>query len=99
VVGGTPNLEKEPADFLATRRVTMGTCAVPLDRRTAQRNEEGKLASAKTGVHYIDPVPWFCTKQTCPVVIRDVIVYRDNNHITESFASTLRDSLGRTLRL
>jgi hypothetical protein len=50
--------------------------------RGAQRTEEWKLASAKTGAHHIGSVPWFCAKQTCPVVIRDVIVYRDSNAST-----------------
>jgi hypothetical protein len=33
------------------------------------------------------------------VVIRDVIVYRDNNHITRTFAATLKTGLGSKLGL
>lgn len=99
VLGGTPNLDDEPGDCLGTRKATMATCAVPLDRRTAERNEDWQKAAVATGAHFVDPVQWFCDKDTCPLVIRDVIVYRDNNHITRTFANTLHIALGRKLGL
>ncbi len=99
VIGGTPNLDREPSDCLASRKATMATCAVPLDRRTSERNQQWRQAAATAGAHFIDTVPWFCDKQTCPIVIRDVIVYRDTNHITTTFAATLTTVLGRKLGL
>jgi hypothetical protein len=99
VIGGTPQLDREPSECLASRKATMATCSVPLDRRTSERNQQWRPAAAATGAHFVDPVPWFCDKQTCPIVIRDVIVYRDTNHVTRTFAATLKTGLGRKLGL
>ncbi len=99
VIGGTPQLDREPSECLASRKATMATCSVPLDRRTSERNQQWRQAAAATGAHFVDPVPWFCDKQTCPIVIRDVIVYRDTNHVTRTFAATLKTGLGRKLGL
>jgi peptidoglycan/LPS O-acetylase OafA/YrhL len=99
VIGGTPQLDREPAECLASRKATMATCAVALDRRTSERNQQWRQAAAATGAHFVDPVPWFCDQRTCPVVIRDVIVYRDTNHVTRTFAATLKTGLGRKLGL
>jgi len=99
VLSGTPNLTKEPGDCLAPRSARMNTCAGPLDALTRERNSEWKKAAAATRVQWIDLVPWMCDARTCPVVIGNVIVYRDNNHITKTFAVTLQKGLQTRLRL
>ena len=33
-------------------------------------------------VDAIDPTFWFCTPQRCPVIVHDLILYRDNAHMT-----------------
>ena len=99
VIGGTPNLDTDPAECLASKKATMSTCAVPLDRRTSERNADWEVAAHRTGAGFVNPVPWFCDARTCPVVIRDTIVYRDTNHITRTFAATLHDGLKKRLAL
>ena len=93
VLSGTPNLRKEPADCLAPRNANSGSCAVPPDQLTRQRNDVWKKAAAATGAHFVDLIPWFCDRRTCPLVIGNVIVYRDANHITTTFATTLTTGL------
>ena len=38
---------------------------------------------------------WFCTEQTCPAVIGNVLVYRDEQHISLLYAQTLAGELWR----
>ncbi len=37
----------------------------------------------------IDLTPWLCTKDSCPAVIGNVVVYRDAHHLTETYVNTL----------
>lgn len=37
----------------------------------------------------IDLTPWLCTKDICPAVIGNVVVYRDAHHLTETYMNTL----------
>jgi peptidoglycan/LPS O-acetylase OafA/YrhL len=50
------------------------------------------------GVTVVDPVPWFCTRQACPVIVGNILVYRDASHVTATYARTLAPLLGPALR-
>jgi hypothetical protein len=45
----------------------------------------------------IDPTPWFCTRTTCPIVVGNVLVYKDFSHISTYYARTLVPMLDRKL--
>jgi hypothetical protein len=47
----------------------------------------------------IDPTPWFCTTTTCPVIVRNVLVYRDVSHITATYSRLLAPLLAPYLKL
>ena len=38
-------------------------------------------------VHVLWTRPWFCTASGCPTVVGNILVYRDDNHMTVTFAS------------
>lgn len=99
VLGGITNLPKEPEDCLATRKATMGSCALPVDGLTEERNQDWKAATEKAKAHWVDVQPWFCDDQTCPIVVRNMVVYSDTHHITRTYASTLAKGLARELKL
>jgi peptidoglycan/LPS O-acetylase OafA/YrhL len=55
-------------------------------------------AAAVLGATVIDMTPLICPDgATCPVVIDGMIVYRDNQHMTATFAASLRASLEASL--
>jgi hypothetical protein len=98
VIGDVRVLEQDAGKCLGSKKATMSTCVGPMTPSIGGRNEGWKTATAATGAHYVDLRPYFCDGQTCPLVIRDVIVYRDTNHITSTYAlklkPVLRDQLG-----
>jgi hypothetical protein len=49
------------------------------------------------GVTIIDPITWFCTSSTCPVIVGNVLVYRDVSHITATYARLLAPLLNQSL--
>jgi peptidoglycan/LPS O-acetylase OafA/YrhL len=51
----------------------------------------------KAGASYIDVRPWFCTATRCAAMVANLLVYRDDNHITVPFAQWLAPVLGAQL--
>ncbi|RZU49765.1 peptidoglycan/LPS O-acetylase OafA/YrhL [Krasilnikovia cinnamomea] len=49
------------------------------------------------GVSVIDPLPWFCTATDCPVIIGNVLVYKDRHHITTVYSRLLAPLLSAEL--
>ncbi|WP_255207565.1 acyltransferase family protein [Mycolicibacterium sp. PAM1] len=70
-----------------------GECNTP--RAYGFRVADPQVAAAKVvpGTTTIDLSDYYCNAVICPTVIGDVIVYRDNGHITATFAKTLAGPL------
>ena len=54
--------------------------------------EDARVANA-TGAVFVDPTPWLCPTDPCPVVIGRFLVYRDRHHMTATFARALGSRL------
>jgi hypothetical protein len=46
-------------------------------------------AARKAGAQVINTQKWFCTDSTCPPVVGDVLVYRDDSHMTVPYSTWL----------
>ena len=51
----------------------------------------------EAGGAYVDVRPWFCQTTGCAVIVGNLLVYRDQNHITTDFASWLAPVVGASL--
>jgi hypothetical protein len=40
-------------------------------------------------VGFIDPTGWFCYESQCPLIVGNLITYRDNNHVSQTYAAAL----------
>jgi peptidoglycan/LPS O-acetylase OafA/YrhL len=54
-------------------------------------------AVAKAGATVVDPMPWFCSLSACPVVVGNILVYKDESHISTVYAKLLAPLLGEKL--
>ncbi len=67
-------------------------------RRADGLNPDGIAAEGQAtgdgGGQYADVSDWFCTPAVCPVVIGGDLVFRDDNHLTFSYAQALAPALG-----
>lgn len=70
-------------------------CAVPQSSSLAESNPAARLAGP--GVRMIDLTPWICPEDFCPGIIGNVVVYRDDNHLSRTYATTLAPSLAEQL--
>lgn len=55
-------------------------------------------SAALFGMPVVDLTDWFCTSIECPVVVGNVVVYRDPDHLTADYSRLLADVLGEKLQ-
>ncbi|MFE3227893.1 acyltransferase family protein [Nocardia sp. NPDC059228] len=53
-----------------------------------------QTAAVAGGGRYADLTPLFCTAVRCPLIVGNTLVYRDDNHVTVSYARTLGPVVG-----
>ncbi len=54
-------------------------------------------AAEQDRVAVIDPTRWLCAASGCPVVVQNMLIYRDATHITQSFSRALAPLVGSAL--
>jgi len=95
----TPYAPFDVPSCVAERPRELAECA--FDRRTGFRfppiSARAARAARDAGVRLIDPTPVICPDATCPAVIGDALVYRDDNHLTATYARTLAGWLASRL--
>lgn len=64
----------------------------PAARRAGQR-----AAARAAGARLVDPVPWLCAPRRCPVVVGNLLVYRDEQHLSTDYVTWLTPALGAAL--
>ncbi len=72
------------------------TCALQL-KEALPRDRQLAAAQKLPTVDVVDLTNKFCRGQECPAVIGNVLVYRDNNHLTASYVQSLAPDLDSEL--
>lgn len=96
-VVSTPWMPFEPSKCFMTSTNWMVDC-VP-DRAAVFKPDLTLAAAQSLKMPILDFSEDFCRTAHCPAVIGGVFVYRDNHHMTATFARTLVESLERKLSL
>ena len=63
----------------------------------AEDSPLSRLPIKPGNVHFLDLSEYFCGPERCPPVIGNIIVYRDDSHITAAYARTLSPILAQRL--
>jgi hypothetical protein len=90
VVRDNPTITQDALDCVtqAPAGSDTGSCAVTQQDGYAGTDDLVQAAQA-TGSDIVDLGAYFCRDDSCPIVIGNVIVYRDQHHITATFSKTL----------
>jgi peptidoglycan/LPS O-acetylase OafA/YrhL len=87
-VSDGPTLDQWAPDCVSGHLSNVRPCtvkrhaAVRLPRTKAQ-----ELALAKReGISTLDPTSWFCAPTVCPVIVGNILLYRDNAHMTPAWS-------------
>ncbi len=94
----TPNPGIDVPTCLAEHLQDVQRCA--MDRDVALLDPERRRgtvqAAAEAGAVVVDPVPWFC-RESCPPIIGNAPAYRDDDHISATYAAQLAPLLDQRL--
>ncbi|MEU6857414.1 acyltransferase family protein [Glycomyces sp. NPDC046736] len=96
-------LEEDPPSCLAENPDNASVCVGDLEESIVDpdRREATVEAVDDAGATVLDPIPWMCDldEGTCPVVVGNLMVYRDTNHLSARFVSELAPQLAAALAL
>ena len=88
-INGTPRFKPQIPECVSENLPNWQACN--LDRATAIRKSGMmKVASEKSSnATFADMTDAFCTEDTCEVIVGNILVYRDQHHITSTYARTI----------
>ena len=90
MIEDTPWPGQDAPACLAEHAKNMPRCYRPTQHSIAFADRRVVVAEAARahGVTVIDATPWFCA-ESCPMVVGNILVWKDNGHITTKYARML----------
>jgi peptidoglycan/LPS O-acetylase OafA/YrhL len=98
VIGPVPHPKGNVPECLSEHLKDAVACTQPLGAAVSPDGivaEEAGVAAA--GGAYVNVIPWVCSADRCAVIIGDILVYRDDNHVTTTWATWLTPVIGATV--
>lgn len=93
----TPRPDMAVPDCVAKNGSALSKCALPVSQVLLADGPDVRASERNKEIGLIDLTAAFCSSQ-CPAVIEGILVYRDNNHLTATYARTLHKQLGEGLK-
>ncbi|WP_306215369.1 acyltransferase family protein [Actinoplanes sp. RD1] len=99
-VNDTPWMAGNTPECLSAHPGDPASCGRARDQAIAkQKRRDLVMATAREeGATVVDPSPWFCTDTFCPAVVGNVLVYKDQHHVTTAYSRLLGPWLAEELR-
>jgi peptidoglycan/LPS O-acetylase OafA/YrhL len=98
ILGDNPGASAVPSTCLSQHLRDATFC---INRRAkgvkAGRVAAEKAAAAAHGARYIETSDWLCTADACPVMIGDILLFRDANHLSTTASLLLAPLLDAAL--
>ena len=100
LISDTPYQPGDVPVCLSAHARDPAACTVSRDRALPEPARRARIEDTlrRRGVTVIDPTPWFCTAVRCPVIVGNVLVYRDASHVTATYSRLLAPRLAHVLR-
>ena len=101
LMGDDPYPQQDVPQCLSVHLSDTPACSIP--KHYPYYNPGGifqeRSVASSAGAGYVDTDPWFCISTTCTVIVGNLLVYRDDNHITASYADWLTPAVGARLEV
>jgi hypothetical protein len=98
-VSDGPTMAELAPDCVAGHQHDVEACTTSRSAATllpAVKTQELALAG-KAGISAVDPTSWFCTAARCPVIVGNIILYRDQAHMVPAWSDFIAPVLADTL--
>ncbi len=90
LITDTPYPGRDVPICLSENVSSVRNCAFARDKGIRQSRLDTNIAAAvDNGAQVLDVTNWMCTDKVCPVIVGNLLVYRDTNHITTKYAEWL----------
>lgn len=94
----TPNPRESVPECLARNLRDVGACVVPAaDRWSTGIDAVVRESATNLSVGVVEPARWLCHDGSCPAVVGNILVYRDENHVSDTVMSWLRPLIERAI--
>ena len=95
----TPGAAANPQVCLSSNPTKLQRCTNSRERAVAVERTAVEVAVAERyGAVLVDPADWFCTVDRCPMVLGDLLIFRDADHITTFGAQWFEPLLAASVR-
>ncbi len=99
VLSETPVMDRDPVTCLGAANANLGECLTTFRQSIQDIAAADQRAASAAGGEYLDVNRWLCSDNQCPMVVSDIIVYTDGQHISRTFATALADTMAVDLGL
>ena len=99
VLGPTSHAERDVPACLSEHLNDAQSCAQPVGAAVDAAGAAGERdAVVSAGGLSLEPTPWVRSSQLCAVVVGNLLVYRDDNHLTTQYVSWLAPAFAEELQ-
>lgn len=90
LITDTPYPGRDVPICLSENISSVRNCSFSRERGIRQSRLDTNIAAAvDNAAQVLDVTNWLCTDKACPVIVGNLLVYRDSNHITTKYAEWL----------
>lgn len=97
-VRDTPRPGSPVPDCVAQNLDELSKCSMPASSVLSTDPPEVAAATGHDGASVMDLTPAVCFADVCPAVIGGVLVYRDDNHLTATYARSMHKHIASALK-
>lgn len=90
VLGDTPDPPDDVPKCVSNRRTSVQSCAPGRSTDADRAVEEViRATTVEREVSFVEPRRWLCSNDVCPVIVGNLLVYRDGHHLSNRFMKWL----------
>ncbi len=94
VLGDTPHMKRDPAICLAARPNRISACVTArVDALDPVHDEVERQAATEHGATFVSLNEQVCSYDPCPIVVNELMMWRDENHLTATYSRELAPSV------
>jgi SGNH domain (fused to AT3 domains) len=98
VLGDNPVSKDDPPSCLSASLGDATACATPREAAVrSDRISDEVSAARKSGAVFVDTSNWFCTTTACPAVVGNLLILRDQTHLTAPAAEFFQPMLAAAI--
>ena len=96
--GDTPDPAPSVPECISARRRSIGACAPREPTRAVVAIDDViRTATQAAAVSFVEPRRWLCSNDFCPVVVGNILIYRDYHHLSNTVVKWLTPTVAETL--